>query len=307
MYSPPCFCFAAADGACFLIRQSHPSHGVFDPHEIRGISIPRAPKVYDAQWMTDFDSIRRHLDAERRTLAPDGWSIEILPSVTRIRSADGSHNSIVFSSLSESTADAVIAEQVAHYRKLDGDVEWKLYAHDTPPDLLQRLQRHGFIIGLREAVLVLDLHTRPSWMDEASASQVVSIQTAEQVDQFRRAAEEIFDKKYDFTAGELLAAIRSESTQHFGYMLLDGNKALSVGRLYTHPKSVFGDSVAVGLSRSIVAADITGPWLPPGARCGKAGGAIPDRGRSSDEPADLGAAWLRTSDRHLALRSAAIN
>jgi hypothetical protein len=49
--------------------------------------------------MIDLDSIRRHLDAERRTLAPQGWSIEILPSVTRIRSADGSHNSIVFSSL----------------------------------------------------------------------------------------------------------------------------------------------------------------------------------------------------------------
>ncbi|HEX4056628.1 MAG TPA: hypothetical protein VHX86_20400 [Tepidisphaeraceae bacterium] len=190
--------------------------------------------------MTDFDSIRRHLDAERRTLAPQGWSIEILPSIARVRSVDGSHNSILFSSLSETTADAVIAEQVAHYRKLDCEVEWKLYAHDTPPDLLQRLQRHGFIIGPREAVLVLDLHTRPSWMDEASASQVVRVQTAEQVDQFRRAAEEIFDKKYDFTAGELLAAIRSESTQHFGYMFLDGNKALSVGRLYTHPKSVFG-------------------------------------------------------------------
>lgn len=188
----------------------------------------------------NLDSVRQHLDVERRTLVQDGWTTEVLPSITRLRSTDGSRNLISFSSLSQATADAVIAEQVEHYRKLGSEVEWKLYAYDTPPDLLHRLQRHGFTIGPREAVLVLDLHTRPTWMDEASASRVVRIQTAEQVDQFCRAAEEIFEKNYAFTADELLAGIRSGSRRHCGYMLLDDSKALSIGRLYTHPQSVFG-------------------------------------------------------------------
>ncbi|HZZ00548.1 MAG TPA: hypothetical protein VFE36_13345, partial [Candidatus Baltobacteraceae bacterium] len=64
---------------------------------------------------------------------------------------------IAFSALSSHTADRIIVEQASHYRAVCADVEWKVYGHDSPLDLLQRVERHGFTPGPREAVLVLDL------------------------------------------------------------------------------------------------------------------------------------------------------
>ena len=142
--------------------------------------------------------------------------------------------------MSSGDADRVIADQIAYYRSFGAAVEWKVYAHDTPADLLERLERHGFAIGARETVLVLDLCDRPGWISEAPPPGVVRVENADQVAQHREAAEQIFGKSYAFTATELLAGIRDGSTQHRGYMVVEGNTAVSIGRLYTHPDSMFG-------------------------------------------------------------------
>lgn len=81
----------------------------------------------------NLDLILRQLDLERRTLVMDGEEIEILPSVTRVRSLDGLRQAIAFSRLSSQNTDDVIAGQVAHYRALQAEVEWKLYATTHPP------------------------------------------------------------------------------------------------------------------------------------------------------------------------------
>jgi hypothetical protein len=187
----------------------------------------------------NLQSIRDQLDLERRTLSVDGHAIEILPLLTRIRSADGLVHNILFSSLTDENADAAIAEQAAYYRALRVEVEWKVYLHDKPADLSQRLAEHGFETGPLEAVLVLDLNDRPKWMDE-SAHKVIRVETAEQVDLFRQAATEIFQKNYGFTARELLAGIQSGSRGQLGFIVLDAEIPASIGRLYTHPQSVFG-------------------------------------------------------------------
>lgn len=177
---------------------------------------------------------------ERRTLAQEGQTLEASPHVSRVRSAAGSHHRIAFSSLSNDTADAVIAEQVDHYRALGTEVEWKVYSYDDPSDLSARLERHGFEIGRLETVLVLDLRDRPHWIEELSAQHVSRVESADHVDLYRKAAEQIFRKDYGFTANELLAGIGKGSTQHRGYMVTEGNTAVSIGRLYTHPESAFG-------------------------------------------------------------------
>lgn len=188
----------------------------------------------------DLESIRRQLDLERRTLAPEGCTLETLPYVSRLECTDRAQHMITFSSLTEDSVDAIIFEQAAHYRALMTEVEWKVYQHDSPSDLLQRLERHGFEAGLRETVLVLDLKNHASWIEAPSAYQVLRVEDGYQVNLYRQTAEEIFKKDYQFTATELLSGIRRRSTQHRGYMVIEENTAVSIGRLYTHPQSAFG-------------------------------------------------------------------
>jgi hypothetical protein len=188
----------------------------------------------------NLESIRRQLDLERRTLAPEGCILETLPYVSRLRCADGGQHMISFSSLTEDVADVTISEQAAHYRALTTEVEWKVYQHDSPSDLLQRLERHGFEVGLRETVLVLDLQNHAGWIEAPTAYQVIRIEDARQVGLYRQAAEEIFEKDHELTARELLSGITRCSTQHRGYLVIEENTAVSIGRLYTHPQSAFG-------------------------------------------------------------------
>ena len=210
----------------------------------------------------DIAEILRLLDHQRRTVAATGEKLTV-GRVTRGKSADGSHHWIIHSSLSEDDADAVIAGEVAHYRSLGVEFEWKVFAHDTPADLKQRLARHGFEIGPLEAVMVFDLSQGARWIEETHGSHVTRIDREDQIADFCRVAEAVFRKDYGFTSSGLAEAIRAGSTNLRGYIAYVDGRPASIGRLYTHPDSSFGglygggtlaEFRGRGLYRAVVAA-----------------------------------------------------
>jgi hypothetical protein len=178
-------------------------------------------------------------DHERRHLARDGDRHQLLSSITRLGGADGSWHSVSWSSLTADTADQQIVQEMEHHRRLNVPFEWKLYAHDAPADLMERLRRHGFRIGEREAVLVFDLGEPAPWADEADFSDTRRVERPDDVEVYRRVAGEAFGRDEGPTAAQLMAALASGSTQHRGYITWHGDEPVSVGRLYTHPDSHF--------------------------------------------------------------------
>jgi len=73
-------------------------------------------------------------DSEMRVRPPIefGQRIERIDGIVRTR---GRYNMIVFSQLNVTDVDRVVAKQVEFFTGLGEDVEWKLYAHDLPPNL----------------------------------------------------------------------------------------------------------------------------------------------------------------------------
>ena len=61
---------------------------------------------------------------------------------------------VIWSDLRAETADAAIAEQVRYFTELDREFEWKLYSHDAPADLADRLLKAGFTPEAPEALMV---------------------------------------------------------------------------------------------------------------------------------------------------------
>lgn len=181
------------------------------------------------------------LDDERRTVCQEGQVLDRQPAVTRLAAADGSYHVVIASALGAGAdADAAIASEIEHHHRLGAAFEWKLYAHDSPPDLMTRLRAQGLTIGPREAVLVLDLAHPPAWMAEPPRFRVLRADTLALVDEYRRVAEAALGKDYGLTAGELAAAVSAGSMGHRGYISYDGDVPASIGRLYTHPRSCFG-------------------------------------------------------------------
>jgi GNAT superfamily N-acetyltransferase len=71
--------------------------------------------------------------------------------------AVGRYNCILYSHLNAENADAAIAEQAAHFRNAQCEVEWKVYFHDLPADLGPRLSMAGFESDDAETLMAFDL------------------------------------------------------------------------------------------------------------------------------------------------------
>jgi hypothetical protein len=180
--------------------------------------------------------ILHRLDHERRNVAMPGTVREVLTSITRTTSP---YHAIGWSSLTEENADAVIEYEIDHHRRLGVRFEWKLYSHDTPRDLLMRLQRHGFEIGEREAVLIYDLSNRPEWLNDSATKNVIRIERLDQIPIYKNLVGEDFNDVEEAIVADLANAIRSGSTHHRIYIAYDGSQPVSSGRLYTHAGSHF--------------------------------------------------------------------
>ena len=76
------------------------------------------------------------------------------------------------------------------------------------------------------------------------------IERIDQIDDYRRVAEEVFEKNYDFTTNQLTRALRTGCQEHRGYVAYAKGKPVSIGRLYTHPDSLFAGLYGGGTLRS---------------------------------------------------------
>lgn len=92
----------------------------------------------------------------RETPPADGPSarVERAGRVVRQVGPDPVWNAILWSDLDEECADREIAEQVRHFASQGREFEWKLYAHDTPGDLGERLLAAGFTAEPAEALMI---------------------------------------------------------------------------------------------------------------------------------------------------------
>jgi hypothetical protein len=179
-------------------------------------------------------------DGERRSLFLAGVQGEVLPRVTRLHGIAGDWHQIAYSSLAGVDADQVITEQVEHYRALGNGVEWAAYAHDAPSDLLDRLAQHGFEIGPREAVVVLDCQRSPGWLSAPCPFRVEQVRTPEDLAVFAATAEQIFGRDQTPVVRELEARLAEGSKEHIAYLIYaESGVVASVARLYTHPEGQF--------------------------------------------------------------------
>ncbi|MFF9489435.1 GNAT family N-acetyltransferase [Streptomyces sp. NPDC014676] len=98
-------------------------------------------------------------DREMREGArPDGPGSEVERVGAVVRHVGPAHgwNGVVRSALGDADADAAIAEQIAYFTGIGREFEWKLYGHDLPVDLGQRLVAAGFTPGPAETLMVAE-------------------------------------------------------------------------------------------------------------------------------------------------------
>jgi GNAT superfamily N-acetyltransferase len=111
----------------------------------------------------DHASVLALHDRELREGArPDGAGARVERVGGVVRQVADAHgwNGVLWSDLDETNADAAIAEQIAYFTALGHDFEWKLYGHDLPTDLGQRLTAAGFTPEPQETLMVGEITER---------------------------------------------------------------------------------------------------------------------------------------------------
>ncbi|MGW2219265.1 GNAT family N-acetyltransferase [Nonomuraea sp. NPDC001684] len=117
----------------------------------------------------DHDEVLALFDRQmRREARPDGPDVRVERDADVVRQVGPPHawNGVLWSGLDEGGADAAVARQVRFFGDLGLGFEWKLYAHDRPADLADRLLAAGFAAEPAETVMVarvadLDTEVRP--------------------------------------------------------------------------------------------------------------------------------------------------
>jgi len=177
------------------------------------------------------------LDAERRALgtpSPDGH-------VVVERSADGSDYRIVFADGPPAEIDDVIRRERAAADTGGYAVEWKVYGHDRPADLPDRLVAAGFEADDVEDVLVLALDT-PSLAAFGTSSHDIRVVHDDQgLADYAEISREIGRRNVDAERTALAVALREypdELSVHIAYV--DGEPA-SCGRVLYRPGGPYAE------------------------------------------------------------------
>lgn len=124
---------------------------------------------------------------------------EISGDVVRFTGPPERHSSnfILYSQLNNKNADDVIQAQIAYFGKRRAPFEWKVYDHDSPPDLRERLIINGFKAREQDAIMVLDVHRAAPVLLEGIDTDVRRLTEPAQVGELIDLLEEVWQTDFD--------------------------------------------------------------------------------------------------------------
>ncbi|MEP7120023.1 MAG: GNAT family N-acetyltransferase [Byssovorax sp.] len=158
---------------------------------------------------------------------------------TRALHSAGAWATIVWSDLDEATADAAIAAQIKRFAPLGRDFEWKLYAHDRPANLANRLIAAGFRAGPEEALLVADAAELLTDVVLPEGVRLLDVVDAEGVRLVVRAHDAAFAEPHGSLERRLLAQLAEGPDSMAAVVAMAGDLPICAGRIELHQGTQF--------------------------------------------------------------------
>ncbi|GAA0676639.1 hypothetical protein GCM10010193_32260 [Kitasatospora atroaurantiaca] len=161
--------------------------------------------------------------------------------VVREFSADRSECRIVFSHCADAEIEDVIREEMALARAAGYTLEWKVYGHDAPSDLGERLVAAGFEADDVENVLVLPLDKAATAAFETTGCEVRRVHDEQGLADYAEISREIGRRNSEEEKHQLGLALRDapeEMSIHIAYV--DG-EPVACGRVYFKEGSEYAE------------------------------------------------------------------
>jgi hypothetical protein len=167
-----------------------------------------------------------------------GMEKETLPQIVRFLQPAPGMSFILYSQLDEENTTAVIEEQVAFIKHRQQPFEWKIFSHDHPADLPQRLEAHGFASEEMDAVMVLDLSETPADLLQEPAADLRPITQQDELQDVITILEEVWGANFGWVTKRL--GDHLEIADYLSiYVAYVNDEPACVGWTYFHPNSHF--------------------------------------------------------------------
>ncbi len=194
--------------------------------------------------MTDAELLALYDEEMRRNPAPlAGIRREEFPGIVRyMHDRPAEHRGwILYTRLDNTTVDAAIQGQLDNLGWEGGKVEWKVYDHDTPPNLKARLLAHGFQAEEPEALVALDLADAPAYLWEPITADIRRVQDAAGIDVAMQVEEIVWAESHAWLGEELKRDLLTAPALLSIYLAYVNDQPASSAWIRFHPQRQFAD------------------------------------------------------------------
>jgi GNAT superfamily N-acetyltransferase len=177
----------------------------------------------------------------REGARPDGPGARVERTGGVVRQVADAHgwNGVLWSHLDETDADAAIAEQIAYFTGLGRDFEWKLYGHDLPTDLGQRLTAAGFTSEPQETLMVGEITALTLDAELPDGIRLLPATDRAGVDLVADVHEKAFGTDSSRLRAQLLAQLATDPDTVVAVVALAGDEPVSAARMELVPGTRF--------------------------------------------------------------------
>lgn len=165
---------------------------------------------------------------------------EVLPDVIRhvgIREDGGAV--VLYSHLHRDTVDEAIREQIKYFESIGRDFEWKVYDHDAPEDLKERLKTYGFEPEEPEALMVLDMTETPQMLLQQMSHDIRRITDPANISDVLTVKEQVWQKEGSWLGRRLQAELREQPESLSIYIAYVEGQPASAAWINFHEHSQF--------------------------------------------------------------------
>ncbi|MER8070953.1 GNAT family N-acetyltransferase [Streptomyces sp. NPDC094034] len=177
----------------------------------------------------------------RRDARPDGPGVRVERVGQVVRQSGAAHDwhGVLWSELTEDTAAGAIAAQIAHFTSLGREFEWKLYAHDRPVGLADRLRAAGFTPGASEALMVRETGDAPDEPALPDGVRLLTVTDAAGAELLADVHERAFGTDGTWLRERLSAQLASAPETVVAVVAMAGDTPVSAARMELPPGADF--------------------------------------------------------------------
>jgi GNAT superfamily N-acetyltransferase len=176
---------------------------------------------------------------QRRDVVYSDVRREVTSTVIRQIGLNHPESAIIYSWLTPENTEAAILEEIAFFENLGHDLEWKVYAHDPPADLKDRLQRHGFVVEEPEALVVLDLETASDVLLQPVTHDIRRITDPDNLSDVAAVYTEVWREDFSVLSGRLAHDLQHDPDLLSVYVAYMEKVPASSAWIYFHEGSQF--------------------------------------------------------------------